>query len=424
MDARALARKVLSGCLLSGRYSNIALDTALERSDLSHTDRAFCTALVYGTLEKKLRLDYYLSCLAQKKVKIEDEVRVLLCMGLYQMKYMDSVPPHAAVSTTVDLAPKRAKGFVNAILRAFGRANCELPLPKKEDDPVRYLSVVYSVTPPLAARFADAFGVDEAERILSGFEVAPALSLSVNTLKISRDALLSRFCEQGVAAEAAPESRRGILVRGASPIALAGFADGFFYVQDEASRLCVEAVEAAPGMAVLDTCACPGSKSFGMAIAMQNEGTLLSCDLHENKLSLIRSGAERLGITILNVSARDAREVDTQYEGRFDRVLCDVPCSGFGVLAKKPELRLKDPTQSKELPAIQRAILDTSARYVKAGGRLIYSTCTLFPSENGDNIQDFLARHPDYTLLRERTLYPHTDGTDGFYFAVLLRKAY
>ncbi len=419
-NARAVALKTLSGCLLSGRYSNIALDVALERSTLSPVDRAFCTALVYGTLEKKVRLDYYLSRLAEKTVKIEDEIRVLLCMGLYQMKYLDSVPPHAAVSTTVELAPRRAKGFVNAILRTFGRANCELPIPTKED-PVRYLSVVYSVIPALAERFLSVFGLEKAEEILAGFEQTPPLSLSVNALKLARDELLARFSEQGIDAEAAKESTGGILVHGASPVSLPGFADGLFFVQDEASRLCVEAVEAAPGMNVLDTCACPGSKSFGMAIAMKNEGRLLSCDLHENKLSLVRSGATRLGITILESRACDARELDEHLVGQFDRVLCDVPCSGFGVLAKKPELRLKDPVLSDGLPAIQGAILDTAAHYVKVGGRLIYSTCTLLPSENRGNIQAFLSDHPNYTLLRERTLYPHTDGTDGFYFAALAR---
>jgi 16S rRNA (cytosine967-C5)-methyltransferase len=184
----------------------------------------------------------------------------------------------------------------------------------------------------------------------------------------------------------------------------------------------VEALDAQKGMTVIDACACPGSKSFGAAIDMENDGRVLSCDLHANKLSLVNSGAKRLGISIVETFARDARHTEAAWIGQADRVLCDVPCSGFGVFAKKPELRYKDATQSEALPDIQLAILESACQYVKCGGQLVYSTCTLLPRENGENVRRFLEQHGEFSLLRERTLFPDTDGTDGFYFAVLKRK--
>ena len=213
------------------------------------------------------------------------------------------------------------------------------------------------------------------------------------------------------------------MISGNAPVpALPGFSDGHFFVQDEASQLCVEALDAKAGMSVIDVCACPGSKSFGAAADMENRGHLVCCDLHKNKLSLVESGAARLGISIIETEARDARDPNPAWAGAFDRVLCDVPCSGFGVFAKKPELRYKDPAKSAALPDIQLAILENASTYLKAGGILVYSTCTLLPTENEENVNRFLQSHPAFSLLRERTLTPDVDGTDGFYFAVLQKQ--
>jgi 16S rRNA (cytosine967-C5)-methyltransferase len=212
-----------------------------------------------------------------------------------------------------------------------------------------------------------------------------------------------------------------------------GFAEGDFFVQDEASQLCVEAIDAKPGMTVLDICACPGSKSFGMAITMNNTGSLTAFDLHKNKLSLIEKGAVRLGLNNITAIARDGRDFDPSLEGVADRVLCDVPCSGFGVLAKKPEIRYKDLSALTPLPDIQLAIVENACRYVKSGGVLVYSTCTLFPEENEDNVARFLARHPEFTPtdftvgdLKSRggmlTLTPDGHGTDGFFMAKFTKE--
>lgn len=410
----------MNKCGSAEQYSNLALDTALKRESLSATDRGLLTALVYGTIERQLTLDYWIDSLAVNGTRgIDPETRNLLRLGLYQLAYLDRVPDHAAVNETVELAPKRSKGFVNAILRAFLRAGKKIALPDREKDPIRYLSVRYSFLPALCEVFADRFGAERTEELLAAFNKQPPVTLRVNTLRCTREDLLERLRAADVCAEPTVEGRNGIRVSGMPVSELPGFDEGLFFVQDEASQLCVEALDAHAGMTVLDVCACPGSKSFGAAADMQNVGRVISCDLHPNKLSLVEKGAERLGISIIEALARDARDVNGEWLETADRVLCDVPCSGFGVFAKKPELRYKDPAKSAALPDIQAAILNSACGYVKAGGLLVYSTCTLLPEENGENVARFLSSHSDFTLLRDRTLYPDVDGTDGFYFAVL-----
>lgn len=419
-NIRAIALKLLSRCESAEQYSNLALDAVLRREELSSADRGLLTVLVYGTIERKLTLDYQITALASRSAeKIDPETRNLLRLGLYQLTYLGRVPDHAAVHETVELAPRRTKGFVNAILRAFLRGEKKLALPNEEKEPIAYLSVKYSFLPALCEIFVERFGMERTEAMLEAFNRQPPLTLRVNTLKCTREELLERLLAEGLSAEPTPESRSGIYVSGAPVGSLPGFSEGLFFVQDEASQLCVEALDARRGMKVLDTCACPGSKSFGAAADMQNEGRVISCDLHKNKLSLVESGAERLGISIIETQARDAREPNEEWRGAFDRVLCDVPCSGFGVFSKKPELRYKDPAKSAGLPDIQLAILENASTFLKSGGLLVYSTCTVLPEENRENVDRFLAAHPEFVLLRDRSLYPDVDGTDGFYFAVL-----
>jgi 16S rRNA (cytosine967-C5)-methyltransferase len=422
-DPRKIAWEVLNKCTSAERYSNIALDTAIKRAEFSEADRGLLTALVYGVIEKQITLDACIDSLAARPAdEITPDVRNLLRMGLYQMAYLDRVPDHAAVNETVDLGSKRVKGFVNAVLRGFARGGKQIPVPSREEDPIRYLSVKYSFCEELCERFVADFGLKRTEELFEAFGVQPPLTLRVNTLRIDRDAYLNALAQQGVRAMPTRESKSGVYVLDKLPVAaLYGFNEGLFFVQDEASQLCVEALDAQKGMIVMDACACPGSKSFGIAIEMKNEGRVLSCDLHRNKLSLVQSGAERLGISILQIEARDARDMCEEWRSSFDSVLCDVPCSGFGVFAKKPELRYKDPTASEALPDIQLAILQSASAYVKAGGRLVYSTCTLLPRENEENVARFLKEAGGFRLLEERTLTPDLNGTDGFYFAVLER---
>ena len=422
-DPRKIAYDVLVRCASAEQYSNIALDTAIKRSDLTPPDRGLLTALVYGVIEKQITLDAIVDGLTERKSEeISPDVRTLLRLGIYQLAYLDRVPDHAAVNETVNMAGKRIRGFVNAILRAFIRSGKQIPIPEKETDTIGYLSIKYSFCPALCRTFVKNFGLERTEELFTAFGEHPDLTLRTNTLRISREELIGKIGEQGIGALPTKESEVGIRVCDKSPVAeLYGFEDGLFFVQDEASQLCVKALDAHAGMKVLDACACPGSKSFGAAIDMNNEGSVLSCDLHRNKLSLVESGAARLGITILQTAERDARNTNEEWIGTFDRVLCDVPCSGFGVFAKKPELRYKDPAASAALPDIQLAIVKSASAYVKIGGKLVYSTCTLLPEENEENVSRFLAESNNFELKEQRTLYPDVDGTDGFFYAVMER---
>lgn len=416
---RAVALGLLLDWARHGQYPNITLDHALRRNPLSAPDRALVTTLVYGVIERKITLDAIIDRLADRP--IDDTVRAILRMGLYQLRYLDRIPPHAAVNESVALAPRRASGFVNAILRSYLRGPDLFRLPEPTDADA--LSVRHSVDRPICARFAEIFGLDRADSLLAAFGRLPGLTLRTNPLRTTRDDYLARLAAAGI--EAIPcATPTGIRLSASMPPAeLPGFADGDFFIQDEASQRCVAALGAKPGELVLDLCACPGAKSFGAALDMGNTGRIISSDLHKNKLSLIESGASRLGISIIETVARDARVPVPELIGQADRVICDVPCSGLGVLGKKPDLRYKSLDDVSGLPAIQAAILETAAGYVRPGGRLVYSTCTLLPEENAGVTAPFLAAHPEYILVEERTLTPDLDGTDGFYFCALDRRA-
>ncbi len=428
MSARDLAFRLLQKAEQNEQFINLSLDHALLHSDLSAADRALCAALVYGVTERRITLDYRLKQLSSRPVESLDlSVRTALRMGLYQLTEMDRIPPHAAVNETVALVPRKATGFVNAILRSALRAP-DLSLPDPEKDLPSYLSVKYSVGLPLTERLLGIYGRETAEELLAAFGKTPPTTLSVNTLKISPDALAKKIPDARPTAYAP----RGLTVHG-SVRELFGFEEGYFFVQDEASQIAVEALGALEGETVMDLCSCPGSKSFGTAIRMQNRGRILSYDLHAKKLPLISSGAARLGIGIITPEVRDGRDPIPALFGQADRVLCDVPCSGFGVLAKKPELRYKDPAASAALPDVQLAILENACRYVKSGGTLLYSTCTVFPEENEDNVRRFLARHPEFSpeafAVGELsvpdgmiTLLPHVHQTDGFFIAKLTKR--
>lgn len=428
MTPRKLAHDLLQKVEKNDQFLNIALDHALSHSDLSSLDRALASALIYGVTEKRITLDYQISRLSSRPTEsLDPAVLSALRLGLYQLIFMDKIPPHAAIYETVSLCAKKTAGFVNAVLRAYTRS-VGLTLPEREEGIEEYISVAYSVCLPLTRRLIDIFGTERTESILRSLEGRTETTLATNTQKITRDELLSHI--EG--ASPTKYSDVGIRTHG-SVRELYGFDDGLFFVQDEASQLCVLALGAQAGETVMDVCACPGSKSFGAAIGMKNEGKILSFDLHEKKLPLIVSGGKRLGIDIISVAKNDGRKFLPEYEGRIDRVLCDVPCSGFGVLSKKPELRYKDPAISLALPDVQLSILDTASRYIKDGGTLVYSTCTVFPEENEKNIERFLATHKDFSLEPfkagklecERgyvTLMPDTHGTDGFFIARLTRK--
>ena len=433
MNIRKLALELLNKTMKAGQYSNIAIDNAIKSHGLDEKDSSLLCVLVYGVIERKITLDFIIDTLSTlSPSKIELNIRNILRMGLYQLIYLDSIPIHAAINESVELCPARSRGFANAILRNYTRKKDEIKFPNKNSAPIEYLSVTYSFPTELCKKFCDVFGFEKCESILLAFCREGGMTLRVNTLKISRDELLKKLAEKGIDAKIAPLSPCGITVSGASPSVL-GIDEGLCFVQDEASQLSVLALGAKTGDRVIDVCSCPGSKSFGTAIEMGNEGEIFAFDLHENKLSLVKKGAEKLGISIIETEARDGRMFDKRLENFADRIICDVPCSGFGVVAKKPEIRYKDPKDSAGLPQIQYDILCNASRYLKVGGVLVYSTCTLMPEENELNVEKFLASHPQFEPCEFNigkiksqngmlTLNPHDHGTDGFFIAKL-RKA-
>lgn len=430
MNIRKLALELLNKSEKAGQYSNIAIDNAIKKNCLDTQDSSLLCVLVYGVIERKLTLDYIIDSLSSlPPSKIETNIRNILRMGLYQLIYLDRIPPHAAINESVELCPARSRGFANAILRNYQRKSDEIKFPDKEKSQLEYLSITYSFPTDLCERFIRIFGFDKAEKIFSAFCKEPSVTLRANSLKISRDELISRLGEKGITAIAAPLSPCGIKVSGASVADLC-IDEGLCFVQDEASQLAVLALGAKEGDKIIDVCSCPGSKSFGAAIEMKNVGEIRSFDLHKNKLSLVEDGAKRLGISIIKTDARDGRIFDESLMGFADKIICDVPCSGFGVMAKKPEIRYKDPQESAGLPDIQYDILCNSSKYLKTGGILIYSTCTLLPEENELNVEKFLAFHEEFEYcdfdiadLHSKkgmlTLNPYDHGTDGFFIAKL-----
>ncbi len=468
-NPRALALQTLRG-VAGGQYGNLAVDTVLRRHELSDPDRHLFTALVYGVLERQVTLDFLLSRLSDRSPEeLDDTVLYALRLGLYQLIYMDRIPDHAAVGETVALVPRRVSGYVNAVLRAYLRMEAALPTdengqrPPRENrlttpdawvarfpdlgtDPtgVTALSVAFGMPPEMCRLVIHAVGQARAASVLRAFGNKPPLTLRLNPLHINKENFCKVLSDNGLSPMEGLYAPHALRLSEGAVTALPGFDNGNFFVQDEASQLCVAALDARPGHIVVDTCACPGSKSFGLALDMQNEGTLYAFDLHKSKLSLIEAGAARLGLHIIQTAERDARAPDPALIGKADRVLCDVPCSGLGVLAKKPEIRHKDMAASARLPAVQAAILEASAAYVKPGGLLVYSTCTILPEENEQVVTAFLAAHPEFSpvdltfpargnegdkpvdivsLGGMVTLLPDANGTDGFFIAKLQRMA-
>lgn len=437
MNAREAAFISLQKYETSGVYSNIELSYAIERNHLEGAEKALFTALFYGVIERKITLDYYINLISERKIEdIDLAVRIMLRLGLYQLLYMTKIPESAAVNESVKLATrfyakKNSDAFINAVLRNFLRRKDDIRLPDRKKDPYRYLSVMYSVPEWICRLWVHTYGNAKAVRILESLSAHPAMTLTTNTLKNTRDDLLAALKADGIRAKKSAISPMSICVDGSLPLDRLNPHIGKFFVQDEASALCVAAMDAKPNDIVLDACACPGGKSFGMALAMQNRGQLLARDLHKNKLSLIEKTAAELGITIIEVGVQNAASPCPDMPV-FDKILCDVPCSGLGVIAKKPDIRYKNEEDVEALPRLQAKILQTNASYLKAGGSLVYSTCTLNPKENREIVENFLAEHSEFTLCPFTAgsvssdgileILPCDYGTDGFFIAKLQKK--
>ena len=438
-NARKTAVQALLRVSEESGYSNLVLDSILQKDGLSGQDKAFVSALTYGVLERQLTLDYQIE--RHSKLPLKKLSPKLLCIlrcGVYQLLFMDQVPPSAAVNEAVKLTRQMgqssAAGFVNAVLRTVGRDG--LLLPGREKDPVRYLSVKGSCPQWLVRLWITAYGEEETERILKAFLGRPGVFLRVNTLKTSAQELAKRLWDEGAQTFPAEGFPHTLRLSGGAVEQLPSFQDGLFHVQNTASQLCCAALDVQPGMTVADVCSAPGGKAFTLAEMMENSGRVLAYDQYSARVDLIRKGAARLCINIIEAGVRDAAE-ELENQEFADRVLCDVPCSGLGVLGRKPEIRYKDEKSLEKLPQIQYNILCSSAKLLKIGGLLVYSTCTLNPAENEAVVERFLKEHPGFgqvpvSLPAEAvsvrcgeavTLLPKPGGMDGFFFAVLRRDS-
>ena len=432
VDARAAALDILMRCRRDSAWSGAVIDNAIKKYELSRRDAALASKLCLGVLQNSSLCDYYIGCYCSGK--LEPKVRDILRMGVYQLLFLDRIPPRAAVSEAVRLCREngapRAAGLVNAILRRISEQKEELPAIPGEGT-AEYLSVKYSHPLWLAEYMTDYKGYAFTEAFFAANNSEAPLTVQINTLKVSVEDYLRALDRQGKAYRA-PEPSGCIELDGGAAAELPGFEEGLFYVQDRAARMAAEIAAPESGMRVLDACSSPGGKSFASAIAMGNKGSILSSDIHEKKLRLVRQGAERLGIGIISTKAMDARSHDAELDGAFDVVIADVPCSGMGVIRKKPEIRTKEKSSVEALPAIQRAILENTANYVAPNGVLLYSTCTVLREENEDVINAFLASHAEFRTESfsvcgidaesgMHTFWPNVDGTDGF-FAAKLRK--
>ena len=389
-DPRYLAVKLLDKTFGSGSYSNLQLDSGLKTSDLDERGRKLCSAIYYGVIERKLTLDHIIGGLSTRPIdKIDSVVLNILRCGVYQTMYMDSVPDSAAVNESVALAKKfrktSASGMVNAVLRSFIRGGKELKLPK---DGKEALSVKYSAPAELVTSLTEDYGSEAAEKFLAASLEKSVTYLRLNTIRCSEEEFLSAL--GGIEAERISESC--FAVRSGDVTATEAFRKGYFHVQGLASQLCCHALAPAEEDIVLDICAAPGGKTFTMAELMNGRGQIYAFDLHEKRAELIRKGAERMGLTNIRAAAGDATVFDPRLP-KFTKILCDVPCSGLGVIGSKPEIKYKSFSDFAGLPDIQYKIVCNALNYLEAGGTLVYSTCTVRKAENEEICERLLREH-------------------------------
>ena len=434
MNIRKLALDLLMKYEVSETYINLALSSHLA-DGLKREERAQLTALLYTTVERKLTYDYYISAISGRSPQdIDPYTKNVLRLGICQILEMNSVPDFAAVNESVKLARNKGEaGFINALLRSVVRQKDCLPLPREDKNYRRYLSVKYSFPLWIVKTFDKLYGREETERLLKCYNENKYTDLTVNTVKTTAEELRLALLEKGIETTSSVSACHSVRIpKSVNPEHLPGFAEGHFFVQDGACVISALALDPKGGDKVIDVCSCPGGKSFITAILMGGEGEIHSFDLHESKLSLIAEGAERLGIDIIDIDCVDATEPREDLFGKADKVICDAPCSGLGVLGKKPDLRYKTEESVSELPSLQLSILKESAKYLRVGGELLYSTCTLRREENEEVVEKFLECNPKFTktdfnvenissIDGMMTLVPHVHNTDGFFMAKLKR---
>lgn len=413
---RETALKILNDIEKNNSYSNITVKNMLKNTKLSNTDRHFITGIVYGVIDKRLTLDYVISCYSKlKPKKISSYILIILRMGIYQIMFMDKIPNNAAVDESVKLAKRyghgASAGFVNGILRNVIRNGVTYPKDKTE-----YLSVKYSYPLWLTRMWINDFGYEFCEQLMIAFSENSVLTLRVNALKTTVKDLAEKL---GVEIY-----NKGDLFIECEGFEISGnkfYNDGHFSVQDRAAQEVSRVLSPNSNETVIDMCAAPGGKTCHIAEIMGNKGEILAFDKYPHKTELIDKNAKRLGIDIIKTNVCDATEFNKDLEHRADKVLCDVPCSGLGIIKRKPDIKWKDEDDFSALNIIQAKILENGAKYLKEKGEIVYSTCTINPRENGEIISAFLEKNTDFKKIYEKTYYPHIDNTDGFYVCKMQR---
>lgn len=432
-NARQVAFEALLKTEKNNAYSNIALDVILSKARLDTRDKAFVSALFYGAIERKLTIDYQLSRYLSKPLKkLKTEVLVILELGAYQILFMDKVPDSAAVNESVTLAKKNgytfASGLINAVLRKVAANGIVLP---DEKNLIAHLSIRYSCPEEYIALWLKELGRDNTVGLLESTLGSAEINIRVNTTVINCDSLIEFLKNEGVTAEKTDlENALSLSLDGKDIETLESFKKGYFHVQDLSCQLCAKALGAKAGDRVFDMCSAPGGKAFTVAQYMNDSGEVLCFDLHQSRVDLIKGGAERLLLKSVKAQVGNASEYDGKL-GYADAVLCDVPCSGLGIIRRKPEIKYKSLDSLKELPDIQYKILQNASQYVKSGGTLLYSTCTVLKRENEYVCRKFLNNNPEFESIAALpeitddkfiTLLPHKNGGDGFFIAVFKRK--
>ena len=437
MGARETALNALIACRKEGAWSNGVMKEYILRDRLDSRDAGLATRLCYGVLQNRMKLDFYLKQLLTGKIKdLHPVVHDILHLGLYQLFELDRVPDSAAVNESVDLAKKYCKkqrfapGLVNAVLRKAADEKDSLKQPASWVDK-------YSHPQQLVDLLIRDLGKSKMEAMLKANNEAPETTIQVNTLVTTAAALAAKLMEAGVSVRPHGWMENCLVLTGTGDIEkLDSFRRGEFYVQDPAAKLSVYCAQLPRAdINLLDCCAAPGGKSFAAAIAMDGHGSITSCDIHPHKVGLIQNGAKRLGLENITARCQDASRNNPEWNEQMDVVIADVPCSGYGIIRKKPDIRDKDPASMEDLPQLQLAILRNQSRYVKKGGVLLYSTCTLLRRENEDVVAAFLSENKEFYLeplvlpapfpRNENgmlTLVPGEYDTDGFFISRLRRK--
>lgn len=407
-------------------YSNIALNHQIICGKPSSP--SFVRELVYGVLENKMFLDYIIEHFVAsgiEKIKLND--LIVLRMGIYQLGYMNSVPEYAAVNESVLLAKKFCRGregFINGVLRSYIRDKYSVKLPDRSVDEIKYLAIKYSCAEWIVELWMEQYDAETAEELLKNSHGNPGLCIRVNTLKTGKEDLARRLTDKNFEVKESQISDSALLIiKGNGILEDQLYKNGLFSVQDESSMKTVEILNPQPGETIVDVCAAPGGKTLAAAERMSNRGHIIARDIYLRKLNIINKEAERLGISIINTCPWDATKVDSELLEKADRVIVDAPCSGLGVIRRKPEIKYKKKlNEFDSLPIKQLEILTVASKYVKRGGVLQYSTCTINKQENQRVVKEFLRKHKNFSIVEERQFMPHIDFTDGFYVCKMIRS--